>query len=118
LIGKLAEAEDLGQRWYAEAVENEAVLEQAYVACGLAKTLTRQGRVEGAARWAEIADRLFGEAGRPAERSYAVVYVALALALGGVADGARAALDEYGSLPGSGVVSSAPRSSRRRRGRR
>jgi tetratricopeptide (TPR) repeat protein len=102
LIGKLAEAEDLGQRWYTEAIENDAVLEQAYVACGLAKTLTRQGRVGGAARWAELADRLFGQAGRPAERSYALVYVAHALALGGSPDGARAALDEYASLPGSG----------------
>lgn len=102
LAGDLAEAESIATRWYAEAVGRGDTLDQAYLAGGLAKVFTRQGSVATGAEWARLSERLYREEGRPAERSYALVYLALALALMGCPSEAAEAMAEYDALPGAG----------------
>ncbi|MCA1657144.1 MAG: hypothetical protein LC713_05480, partial [Actinobacteria bacterium] len=102
LAGNLAEAESVATQWYAEAIERADLLDQAYLAGGLAKVFTRQGRVGTAAEWARLSERLFREEGRPAERSYALVYLALASALMDSASEATEAMSQYDTLPGAG----------------
>jgi DNA-binding CsgD family transcriptional regulator len=108
LMGRLGEAERLGTDWYATAVNEGSAIEQAYVTSGLSKTFRRQGRVRTAARWARLSERLFREEGRPAERSYDLIYLAHALALAGSYDEAEAVLGEYDGLPGSGGAEFGP----------
>jgi DNA-binding CsgD family transcriptional regulator len=74
----------------------------------LSKVYRRQGKVRTAARWARLSEGLFRDEGRPAERSYDLVYLAHALALAGAEDEAVKMLDEFDSLPGSGGAEFGP----------
>lgn len=108
LAGELVEAEGIATRWYEDAVADGAPLEQAYMSAGLAKTMLRQGRMATAVRWARLSHRLFHDAGRPSEQSYALVYLAHALALRGEGAAAAVALAAFDALPGSGGDEFAP----------
>ena len=101
VFGRLGEADAFGRAAYEAAVEESNRLAQGHIASGLAKSFTAQGRVTTGATWGRLGERLLREEGRPADRGYALTYLALALAVGGSHESASEALAQYDALPGT-----------------
>lgn len=90
--GRFAEAEALAQDEHRRAVRLHSAEAQASFASQLALVLTAQGRVRTAAKYAREAMAIFGDLGRPMFLREAAQRLAMALAIGGDAAEAEAAL--------------------------
>lgn len=97
--GRMEEAERIGEEHYERWVEEEQVAGQAIAAWVLARTALAQGKAGSALRWAGEHVSLQRQCGSLVLRRWALVDRAYALALGGRAADATAALEEADGLP-------------------
>lgn len=96
--GRLLEAEALSLAQYQEGVAEHSVEAQAMFAWQLSKTVADRGHVETAVRRAREAIALYRQLGRPQFVHFCLVYLTLALALGGRHDDAADALEALDGL--------------------